>query len=148
PSRRARTPLAIEDRVDGLALPLAFEVLVLDEERLPAHPQLLQDAGRRRVPWFEPADHPVQTELIESDRKHRAPAFGRVAMPVVVRVDDVTELAARMLPAEELQGEITDHGARLLQLDREGQEVAFGDDDRRCDLLAESLTHLVLGPPV
>src|ERR1700675_2897206 len=44
------TPLTIEHRVHGLALPLSPEVLVLDEVRFPAHPQFLQDAGRRGVP--------------------------------------------------------------------------------------------------
>src|SRR5438552_16535237 len=86
----------------------------------------------------------MQTELVESDREHRAPALGRVPARVVVRMDDVSELTGRVLEAEELEGEITDHGARLLQLGRESQEVALRDDRRRCDLLIERLANLVV----
>src|SRR5207245_10138387 len=94
--------------------------------------------------WVDASDNSMQTELLEKDGNDRAPALGRVPTPVVVRMDDVPELAGRVLTAEELKGEVTDHGARLLQLGRESQEVALRDYRRRCDLLVERLANLVV----
>ena len=42
--RPVRRPLAVEQGVDDLALPLALDVLVLDHVRLLAHPEALEDA--------------------------------------------------------------------------------------------------------
>ena len=63
-------------------------------------------------------------------------------------MDDVPELAAGMLAAQEPQGEVTDHGARLLQLGRQREEVAVRDDHRRRDLLLECCANLVLRPRI
>ena len=86
-----RPPLAVEDRVRQLALPLAFHVLVLDQVRFLSHPELVQDARRRDVPSLGTADDAVQLHILERQSKEHADSLGGVSVTLMVGVDDEPE---------------------------------------------------------
>jgi len=96
PCQRPVRPLAGEDRVDELALPLALDPLVLDEVRLAAHAELLEHAGGADVAWLQPTDDTVEAESLEREREHRPRRLRRVALPLVRRMDEEAELALAM----------------------------------------------------
>src|SRR5262249_20070383 len=72
-------PLALQDRVHELALPLALHPLVLDELALEAHPELLEHAGGRGVTGLGPTDHAVKPGG-ERPVEDRAGRLRRVAL--------------------------------------------------------------------
>src|SRR5437879_2834233 len=90
--RRRRPPLALEDGVHQLALPLALDELVLDQVALAAHPDPLEDAGRGRVAYLQPADHAVQIEIVETQLEQRTRRLGGESPALVIGMDDEADL--------------------------------------------------------
>src|SRR5581483_10332825 len=101
-------PLAVEHRVDELALPLALHELVLDQVRLAPHPELLEDAGGGAVPGLKATDHAVELEVFERDPQQGARGLGRVSPALVRRVDDEADLALPVLQAHEPEDQVGD----------------------------------------
>ena len=73
------SPLALEQGVDDLALPLALDVLVLDQVRLLAHAEALEHARRRGVARLEAPEDAVGAELVERECEERRGGLRRVA---------------------------------------------------------------------
>src|SRR5438552_4536463 len=104
-----RAPLAREDRVVELALPLAFDELVLDEERLAPHPELLEHARRGGVPSLEPPDDAVQADHGEAELEQQPRGLGRIAVAMVGGVEHEADLAHAVLAARPVQAAVPDH---------------------------------------
>src|SRR5262245_34037078 len=101
-------PLARQQRVDDLALPLALDPLVLDEVRLVTHPELLEDAGGATVARLEASDHAVQADDLEGKGEQRPRRLRRVAVSVMCAVEDEAELALAMWDARPEQRDVAD----------------------------------------
>src|SRR5438105_401283 len=86
-------PVAIENRVHDLALPLTLDEFIFDELRLFAHPQLFQNPCRRLIPSIESADDPMHPHIRKGDLQERPGRFGRIPAALVHRIHDEAELA-------------------------------------------------------
>src|SRR3954464_12304193 len=96
--RSGGPPLALEQGVDELALPLALDPLVLAQVRLAPHPEPLQHARRRAVARFQGPADAVQPVCLEADLQHGRGGLRRIAAALVVRVDDEADLALAVRP--------------------------------------------------
>lgn len=119
PSHKSLTfpPLAFEDRVDEFALPFAFHELVLDKMSFQAHSELLEYAGRAFVPSFKETRYSVKTQLAEGDVEEVTRGLGGISIPLMVRMDDESDLTLFVHLANEVKREVPDQRPAGLQYD-------------------------------
>ena len=84
----------------------------------------------------------MRLEVVEGQRQERAGGLGRVAVAVMVGVEDEADLGLAMLGARPAHAAVADQLPALAQHRREAEVVALGDDRRRADLGVEGLAHL------
>src|SRR3954471_18950118 len=134
-------PLAREQGVDELALPLALDPFVLAQVRLAPHAELLEHARRGAVARLQPAAHAMQPVGPERDRQHAGGRLGRVAAALVVRVEDEADLP---LPVRlDRERDVADELTRGEDLGPD-RHAGLGVVTRPDDAPLERLAHLVL----
>src|SRR5215469_10190662 len=143
-------PLMVEDGVDQLLAPPAPDDLVMDEMRLPAHPEPFQETRGGRVLGRAAADDPVQAQRIEPQPEHDLGRLGGQAPAVVVGVEDEPDLALPVLPAQPLEADLADDLPVLLPDHRVRQPVTVPVERDLTAPFLESLLDLgaITGVPV
>ncbi|HET7248014.1 MAG TPA: SDR family NAD(P)-dependent oxidoreductase, partial [Streptosporangiaceae bacterium] len=91
-----------------------------EQMRLQVHAEPLHQARRWAVASVAVADHPVPSDAAEPQREQGFGGLGGQAPPVVIRVEDESDLSLPVLPADQLEpglahhlpGRTPDHGER------------------------------------
>ena len=122
---RLASPLVGEQRVVELAAPLALDPLVVDQERLAPHAEPLEHRRGRGVARVQPADDPVQAELVEAEPEHLGCHLGGVAVPGELGLEHEPHLAGPVRLADKPEGDVADDVTGLAQHAEQVEAVAL-----------------------
>lgn len=116
----------IEDGVNELVGPLSLDDLVVHEARLQAHADPLHEPRRRVIAGVAGADDPVPSNGVKPQNEHGFGCLGGETSPVVIRVEDESDLSLPVLPADQLQPDLAHHLPGLTPHHGEREPVALG----------------------
>jgi hypothetical protein len=95
-------------------------------------------------------DDPVPSDGVEPEHEHGFGGLGGETSPVVIRVEDESDLSLPALPADQLQPDLPDHLPGLAPHYGEREPVALGAEAGLTALTDQGVPHLrvVTGIPV